>query len=90
LLDSRIPFGGGWRIEGPDTIDHHGGRQRRFGFFAAHSITLRRVMTDTALNYRRSRDFQAALAVLGARHVLTRPHCPWQNGKSEHVNRTPC
>jgi len=57
-------------------------------FFARHNITIRRVMTDNALNYRRSHDFQAALAVLEAKHVLTRPHCPWQNGKAERFNRT--
>ncbi|TPW64023.1 IS481 family transposase [Schumannella sp. 10F1B-5-1] len=57
-------------------------------FFADHGITIRRVMTDNALNYRRSRDFQAALATLDAKHVLTRPHSPWQNGKAERFNRT--
>jgi transposase InsO family protein len=36
----------------------------------------------------RSRDFQAALAALGARHKTIRPHCPWQNGKVERFNRT--
>ena len=121
----RIPDGGGWRLDGPDAIDHHGTRPRRGGFdyvhvaiddhsrlafarilpneqgetcagflaeaaafFAGHGIVIRRVMTDNALNYRRSRDFQAALAALGARHVLTRPHSPWQNGKAERFNRT--
>ncbi len=45
-------------------------------------------MSDNALCYRRSHDFQVALARLGARHVLIRPHCPWQNGKVERFNRT--
>ena len=45
-------------------------------------------MTDNAFAYRRSRDFQAVLAHLGARHILIRPHCPWQNGKVERFNRT--
>ena len=45
-------------------------------------------MSDNALNYRRSDDFQAVLADLGARHVLIRPHCPWTNGKVERLNRT--
>src|SRR5690606_31378649 len=57
-------------------------------FFADHGVTISRVMTDNALNYRRSADFQAAIATLGAKHVLTRPHCPWQNGKAERFNRT--
>ena len=29
-----------------------------------------------------------ALRRLGARHLLIRPHCPWQNGKVERFNRT--
>ena len=45
-------------------------------------------MSDNALNYRRSADFQAVLADLGARHILIRPHCPWTNGKVERLNRT--
>jgi transposase InsO family protein len=57
-------------------------------FFTRHGITIRAVMTDNALNYRRSHDFQAVLAALGAKHVLTRPHSPWQNGKAERFNRT--
>jgi transposase InsO family protein len=46
------------------------------------------VMTDNAKNYVRSRNFQDALLVISARHVLIRPHCPWQNGKVERLNRT--
>lgn len=55
---------------------------------AAGVARIAEVMTDNAMNYRRSTDFQAALAALGARHVLIRPHCPWQNGKVERLNRT--
>lgn len=121
----RIPDGGGWRLDGPDVIDHHSSRPRRVGFdyvhvavddhsrlafarilpdekgptcaaflseaaafFADHGITVRSVMTDNAMNYRRSRDFQEALRVLNATHVLTKPHSPWQNGKAERFNRT--
>jgi len=51
-------------------------------FFASHGVAIREVMTDNALNYRRSRDFQATLRILDAKHVLTRPHSPWQNGKA--------
>jgi transposase InsO family protein len=62
---------------------------RAAAFFAECGITrIWRVMTDNALAYRRSRDFQAALERLGARHLLIRPHCPWQNGKVERFNRT--
>jgi transposase InsO family protein len=62
---------------------------RAAAFFAAHGIgRIERVMTDNAFGYRRSADFQGALADLGARHILIRPHCPWTNGKSERLNRT--
>jgi transposase InsO family protein len=45
-------------------------------------------MSDNAFGYRRSSEFQQALAELGARHILIRPHCPWTNGKIERLNRT--
>lgn len=61
---------------------------RAAAFFAEHGITLREVMTDNAKNYVLSKDFQAVLADLGARHLLIRPYCPWQNGKVERFNRT--
>lgn len=62
---------------------------RAAGFFAAHGITrIERVMSDNAMNYRRSNAFQGVLTELGARHVLIRPHCPWTNGKVERLNRT--
>ncbi len=62
---------------------------RAAAFFASHGIDrIDQVMSDNAMNYRVSADFQAALAGLGARHLLIRPHCPWQNGKVERFNRT--
>ena len=62
---------------------------RAAAFFASMGITrIERVMSDNALNYRRSVAFGAVLADLGARHVLIRPHCPWTNGKVERLNRT--
>ena len=62
---------------------------RAAAFFATRGIArIERVMTDNAFSYRLSHDFQAELARLGARHVLIRPHCPWQNGKVERFNRT--
>jgi transposase InsO family protein len=58
-------------------------------FFRTSGIErIEAVMTDNALNYRKSTDFQRVLFELGARHVLIRPHCPWQNGKVERLNRT--
>ncbi len=63
--------------------------ERAAGVFAECGITrIERVMTDNAFAYRLSDAFQNALGRLGARHVLIRPHCPWQNGKVERFNRT--
>jgi transposase InsO family protein len=62
---------------------------RRAGaFFAGYGITVERVMTDNAWCYRRSRDFRAAVAELGAVQRFIKPHCPWTNGKAERFNQT--
>lgn len=62
---------------------------RALAAFSAVGISeVHAVMTDNAMNYRRSANFQAVLADHGARHLLIRPHCPWQNGKVERLNRT--
>jgi transposase InsO family protein len=58
-------------------------------FFIANGIpAIREVITDNHLSYRKSTDFAAAVAALGARQRFIRPHCPWQNGKVERFNRT--
>jgi transposase InsO family protein len=62
---------------------------RAAAYFAAHGIDrIAEVMTDNHWSYTKSTDMAAALADLGARHVLIKPHCPWQNGKAERYNRT--
>ena len=35
-----------------------------------------------------SSDLQRAVAALGARQKFIKPHCPWQNGNVERLNRT--
>lgn len=55
---------------------------RAAAFFAQHGVKVTEVLSDNALNYTRSRDFAAAIATIGARHLTIKPHCPWQNGKS--------
>jgi transposase InsO family protein len=57
-------------------------------FYARHGITVRQVISDNALNYRLSTDFQNVITEIGATHILIKPHCPWQNGKVERFNRT--
>jgi transposase InsO family protein len=60
---------------------------RAAGYFADHGITrIERLMTDNAFAYRYS--LGDAIAELGARHLFIKPHCPWQNGKVERLNRT--
>ena len=61
---------------------------RAAAFYARHGISIERVLTDNAMNYRKSRDFAAAAAAIGARQKFIRPHCPWTNGKVERFNRT--
>jgi transposase InsO family protein len=62
--------------------------QRANDFFAAHGITVRRVMTDNAKNYVLSRAFQDALAATGIAHRTIPVRRPQQNGKVERFNRT--
>ena len=61
--------------------------RRAADYFRAHGITsIERVMTDNAFAYRWS--IRDVCAELGARQVFIKPHCPWQNGKVERLNRT--
>lgn len=61
---------------------------RAFSAFAAHGVAVDAVMTDNAWNYTRSNALNDLLAASGIKHILIRPHCPWQNGKVERFNRT--
>jgi transposase InsO family protein len=57
--------------------------------FAAHGIgQIDAVMTDNHWSYTRNGSLPGLLNKLGAKHVLIKPHCPWQNGKVERFNRT--
>jgi transposase InsO family protein len=62
--------------------------RRAVAFYASHGITVERVISDNAKNYRISRDFLTTAHQLGVRLKLIRPHCPWTNGKVERLNRT--
>jgi transposase InsO family protein len=62
---------------------------RAVDYFAAHGIDrIERVMTNNAFSYRHGRALATVMAAIGARHKFIKPHCPWQNGKVERLNRT--
>lgn len=60
---------------------------RAIAYFAARGITrIERLMTDNAWAYRWS--LREVCAQHGIRQKFIKPHCPWQNGKVERLNRT--
>jgi transposase InsO family protein len=60
---------------------------RAAAYFATCGIDrIERVMTDNAWAYQHS--IKGVCASIGARQKFIRPHCPWQNGKVERLNRT--
>lgn len=62
---------------------------RALAYFADHGINrIERLMTDNAWAYRHSSAVRNLCASAGIRQVFIQPHCPWQNGKVERLNRT--
>ena len=61
--------------------------ERAWRFYAAHGITIERILTDNGGCYR-SRDFAVACDELGIGHRWTRPYRPQTNGKAERLVRT--
>ena len=60
---------------------------RGIAYFAAHGISrIERLITDNAWAYRYS--LRTLCAEQGITQKFIRPHCPWQNGKVERLNRT--
>ena len=60
---------------------------RAIDYFAAHGITrIERLMTDNAWAYTYS--LREVCAEHGIQQKFIKPHCPWQNGKVERLNRT--
>ena len=60
--------------------------QRAITYFAAHGITRIKRLTDNARAHPSS--LREVCAQQGIRQRLIKPHCPWQNGKVERLNRT--
>lgn len=55
--------------------------ERAGQWFAAHGVSIERVMTDNHWSYTKTTAVAEAIDALGATHKRIRPHCPWQNGK---------
>jgi transposase InsO family protein len=61
--------------------------ERAIAYFALHGITrIERLMTDNAFAYRYS--LRTVCADHDIKQKFIKPHCPWQNGKVERLNRT--
>jgi transposase InsO family protein len=62
--------------------------ERALAYFAEHGITkVERLMTDNAWAYKWSLR-QVCEDHGRIKQVFIKPHCPWQNGKVERLNRT--
>ena len=61
--------------------------RRAVAFYAAHGITVERVMTDNGACYR-SVAHAVVCRALGLRHLRTRPYRPQTNGKAERFIKT--
>jgi transposase InsO family protein len=60
---------------------------RAIAYFAARGIgQIERLMTDNAWSYRWS--LREVCSTHGIVQKFIKPHCPWQNGKVERLNRT--
>jgi transposase InsO family protein len=62
--------------------------RRALGFFEAHGIRPRRLMTDNAFAYAKSAGLRQLLAAKGIRHLLIEPRRPQTNGKVERFQQT--
>jgi transposase InsO family protein len=62
--------------------------ERALAFSTSHGITARRLMTDNAWQYARSRDLRQLLERNRIRHLKTQPYRPRTNGKVERFHQT--
>jgi transposase InsO family protein len=62
--------------------------ERALAFYAAQGITARRLMTDNAWAYARSRALRELLARRQIRHLMSKPRRPRTNGKVERFHQT--
>jgi transposase InsO family protein len=62
--------------------------ERALSYFAEHGIVARRLMTDNAWIYVKSRDVRQLLARHRIQHLTTKPYRPRTNGKVERFHQT--
>jgi transposase InsO family protein len=62
--------------------------ERSLAFYASHGVTTKRLMTDNAWQYARSRDLRRLLEQHQIRHLKTQPYRPRTNGKVERLHQT--
>ena len=61
--------------------------ERGISYFARHGIDrIQRLITDNTWAYRYS--LREVCTSSGIKQKFIKPHCPWQNGKVERLNRT--
>ena len=62
--------------------------ERALAFYARHDVVAKRLMTDNAWVYVKSRDLRKLLARHRIRHLTTKPYQPRTNGKVERFHQT--
>ena len=62
--------------------------ERALAFYGAHGVSAKRLMTDNAWAYTRSRLFRELLTRERVRHLRIKPHRPRTNGKVERFHQT--
>ena len=62
--------------------------ERALAFYARHGISAKRLMTDNAWQYARSRQLRQLLERHRIRHLKTQPYRPRTNGKVERFHQT--
>jgi transposase InsO family protein len=62
--------------------------ERALAAFAAHGISVKRLMTDNAWSYTHNRSLRELLARQRIHHLTTKPYRPRSNGKVERFHQT--